>query len=363
MDSRTPASSRHRDGLSAPVGEERRSDAGVTAALVVVQLLFAGHYLAAKLVLDVVPAKAWAVLRILPAAALVLAVAYSRGIPRLSWRDLRGLATYALFGVVLNQIFFVEGLARTTPAHSALLNTTIPIATILFATLLGRERPTLVRVAGMALAFVGALVLLRVDRLELQSTWFRGDILTMLNAASFGLFLVLSKPAVVRIGATSATAGILAFGSLGIAAAGSRDLAHFNLGSVPAYLWTIAAFIILFATVLPYFLNAWALARVESSRVAIFVYLQPVIATALSAGVLGEKVTVRFYVSSALVFAGVFLATRSAPREKKGGARDGDDEDGRPERREALQLRERAGLLRNEGSGATEIGGGGASGA
>ncbi len=284
------------------------------AALVAVQIVFAVHYLAAKVLLHEIPPKAWAVLRILPAAAIFLAIAMARGIPRLRGRDLGALAVQAFFGVVLNQLFFVEGLARTTPAHSALLCTTIPIATLLLACALGREPLRPKRVLGVLCALAGVLVLLRVDRLEVRAEWFRGDLLTLLNAISFGLFLVLMKPTATRLGPIVATAGALAFGSVGIALAGAHDLSQLDLAAVPGPVWGIAAFIIVGPTVATYLLNAWASTRVDSSEVAVFVYLQPVIATALSALILGEVVTPRLFASAALIFAGLFLATHSTKR-------------------------------------------------
>ena len=33
----------------------------------------------------------------------------------------------------LNQVLFIEGLARTTPTHSSLINATIPVNTLLLA--------------------------------------------------------------------------------------------------------------------------------------------------------------------------------------------------------------------------------------
>lgn len=297
----------------------RRKISTVHVALVAVQLQFAVHYLAAKVLLREIPAGAWAVLRILPAAALFLALGAKVGIPRLRGRDLAELGMYAFFGVVLNQVMFIQGLSRTTPAHSALINTTIPIATILFATLLGRESWRPLRAFGVAISLCGVLVLLKVDQLQMRAEWFVGDLMTLVNAASFGLFLVLSKRGVARWGPIPATAGFLAFGSVGIALAGAGDLAHFDLATVSAKTWWIAAFIILGPTGATYFLNSWALTRVESSQVALFVYLQPVIAAALSAAFLGEPITGRFVASALLVFCGVYFATRPKAGSETGG--------------------------------------------
>ncbi len=289
-------------------------NAKVLAALLVVQIVFAVHYLAAKVLLQDIPPRAWAVMRILPAAAIFCVFALRRGIPRLTTKDLGELALQSLFGVVLNQVLFIEGLARTTPAHSALINTTIPIATLLLAFALGRESLRPLRALGIACALVGVLVLLRVDHLELRAEWFRGDVLTMLNALSFGLFLVLSKPTATRLGPIVAVAGTLAFGSLGIALLGAGELSGVDLAAVPPRTWWIAGFIVLGPTVATYLLNAWALTRIDSSQVAVFVYLQPVIAASLSASLLGEAITLRLVVSAALIFAGLFFATRPSKR-------------------------------------------------
>jgi drug/metabolite transporter (DMT)-like permease len=75
-------------------------------------------------------------------------------------------------------------------------------------------------------------------------------------------------------------------------------------------LLTLAAYVIVFPTVLAYFLNYWALARVRSSEVALFIYLQPVLAGTLSVGFLHEPLSVRLVASAALVLLGVLFAPR-----------------------------------------------------
>jgi drug/metabolite transporter (DMT)-like permease len=300
------------------VPDARHAGRGVWVALIAVQVMFAVHYLAAKVILAQVPASAWATLRLVAGAAVFLTIYAASGRRRraapVPGRDLLRLAGLSVFGVILNQICFTEGLARTTPSHSALINTTIPVATVAFAVLLGRESVGRRGLLGIALALAGVLVLLRVDRLELRAEWFRGDLLTQLNAASFALFLVLSRDTIRRVGPTAATAGVLSFGSIGVALYGGADAARVEYGSLSPLLGALALYVVVFPTVLAYFLNYWALTRVESSKVALFVYLQPVIASALSVALLGEVLGPRLVVSSALVFLGVFFAVRDGDR-------------------------------------------------
>jgi drug/metabolite transporter (DMT)-like permease len=62
----------------------------------------------------------------------------------------------------------------------------------------------------------------------------------------------------------------------------------------------------------------WALARVDSSVVAFFIYLQPVIATTLSVVLLHERPGFAVLCGGALIFLGVYLALRPRLRAVRG---------------------------------------------
>ena len=286
----------------------------VYAALVAVQVIFGVHYFAAKLVLAMMPPRAWAAIRITGAAALLMGynLLFPRRHPRAA--DLGRIALYALFGVVINQILFVEGLSRTTPSHSAVINSLIPVFTLGFALLLGQERPTRARWASIAVSFASVLVLLRVESFRPSDELVLGDLLTLANAGSFSLFLVLSRGFLRRSDPLAATAWLLCFGAAGILAVGAGPLARLSLGSLPARFWWLAGYSILFATVVAYFLNYYALRHTDSSLVALFIYMQPPIATGLSMLFLGERPTPRFWIATAGIFSGVYLAVRERGR-------------------------------------------------
>lgn len=282
----------------------------VLFALVAVQVLFAIHYPVTKVLLGTIPPQAWAAYRLCTAAVLMAILRFRLDPRPLPLVDHARLAGFALFGVVLNQICFIEGMARTTPTHSALINTTIPVLTLTFAVLLGRERLRGTSALGVLFAMAGVLVLLQVDHLQFRGEWFAGDLLTQVNAASFSFFLVISRRTVQRIGAVRSTAVLLGWGAVGLAFWGGPAALAVPLGTWTPKLIALGAYAIVFPTVVAYFLNNWALARVDSSQVALFVYLQPILAAALSVTLLGEVLTPRLGVASALVFAGVLFATR-----------------------------------------------------
>jgi drug/metabolite transporter (DMT)-like permease len=287
----------------------------VTAALILVQVLFGIHYYAAKVVLLEIPPRAWAFVRVAAAALLLLplAVAFAgrRSLPR--GADLARLAGLSVFGVVINQLCFVEGLSRTTPSHSSLINCSIPVLTLVLAMLFRQERAAPRKLFSITLALAGVLALLRID----EAVWDPmtvGDLLTVVNATSFSLFLVLSRPVLARLDAFVATGLLFAFGAVVMLPVSFSSVATVDPGALswPVLGW--AVYIVLGATVLAYSLNYAALRRVESSMVALFIFLQPLLAAALDIWLLDGRWTGRLAVSGTLILAGVAMALLGGKR-------------------------------------------------
>jgi drug/metabolite transporter (DMT)-like permease len=281
--------------------------ARVRAALLTVQLLFGVHYLAGKIVVEVLDPAAWAALRALSALVILAALAAvgKRRLPR--GRDMWYLAGCALLGVTLNQILFLEGLSRTTPAHSALICSTIPLFTLAGAVLLRQERPTGRKIMGLAIGMIGVLVLLEVDRFSLDARYLAGDLMTLANAVFYGLYVALSGRVMARHDPLGATTVVFAWGTLGILFYGGGSLLQAPLAEIPPMVYGMMAYAVVGATVATYVLNLWALKHTQASRVALYVILQPVVATALAVMMLGEPVTWRLVTAGLLVLGGLML--------------------------------------------------------
>lgn len=302
-----------------PPLHRRDRPASVVTGLLAVQVFFGFHYIGAKIILAWLPPMGWATIRAVSAAAILIPVVL---LSRRKWPDnpqdhLR-LAIYAVFGVALNQSFFVLGLSRTVPSHSALINTMIPVATLIIAILMGREALNGSKGAGIAVSVAGALYLLAHSGLDLGEGILQGDLITLGNALSYSFFLVISKPILRKYRSDVVTAMLLLYGSIYIAAVGIWQLDAATLSLVPTSAWGWAVFVILFPTVGAYLLNAYALKRVDSSLVALFIYVQPLIATALAALILGERPTIHLGIAGALIFAGVYLAVSGRIAEPAG---------------------------------------------
>jgi len=158
------------------------------------------------------------------------------------------LAVFSVFGVAVNQVCFVEGLQRTTATHSAIINTAIPVMTLVFAVLMGRETIDGAKGLSLLLAFSGVLLVVRPDRASLGGTTLVGDLLTLANGTSYAFFLVVSKRLISRVDPLAATAVLMSFGAVAIGAWGAPAIASFDWSSVPASAWANAGFIVLVPT-------------------------------------------------------------------------------------------------------------------
>lgn len=288
--------------------EKRQSQ--VQAALIAVQLLFGVNYLVSKAVVDVMDPAAWATLRSASALVILAGITWvgRHTLPR--GRDLWYLGGCALLGVTANQILFLEGLSRTTPAHASLICSQIPLFTLTAAVVMGRERLDGRKAAALVCGMVGVLVLLEVDRLRLDARYLVGDLLVLANAVAYGLYVALSGRVMSRNDPLGATTVVFLFGAAGIGLYGADDLLRVPLQALAAADWVRMAYVVLGATVLTYALNLFALKHTQASRVALYIFLQPVVATVLSVLVLGEAVTWRLLVAGGLVLASLLLRER-----------------------------------------------------
>ena len=273
------------------------------------QVLFGLHYPLIKPAFGAgLDPGAWAAVRVVCATLLLLGSArwFACPFPN-KRRDLWGLAGAAVLGVVINQICFSIGLSYTTPGYSALISATIPVTALLFAWILRFERPDLMRASGVAVAAGGVAFMLTG---QLEADWRMGNLITLVNALSFGCFLVVSRPLYRRVHPYAGTAVIFSFGTLGILAAVGWRIPLVDWFALPWWVWGAMAYAILGATVGAYALNAFALRHADSSVVGLFILLQALIATAVSALMGTERLDRRFAVAATLVAIGVAIVVR-----------------------------------------------------
>lgn len=280
--------------------------------MLVQSLLSAGTYLAAKRALaDLSPFEV-ALFRFALAGSFYAGLWRWSGV-RIARRDLLALAGLGVLAIPVNQGLFLYGMSLTTPGHGALLYALAPVFVFLLARWRLGERTTARKVAGVALAFAGVVVVLAARgaiALAAARRGLLGDLLILVAVLAWSVFAVAGKPFVERYGVLASTGVAIAAGSAAYLPIGLvlSDLSAF--GRVSPGGWAALLYLAVLQTVVAYLLYYWALRREQASRIAIWANTQPVLAAALSWVLLGEAVTPTFALGGAMVIAGVVLTER-----------------------------------------------------
>ena len=101
--------------------------------------------------------------------------------------------------------------------------------------------------------------------------------LIVANSLSYGIYVATSKSVITRNGAFRSMMWVFVFAAVICAPIGIWSMSSVDLNAVSPQIWALILYIAIGATAAPYLLNAWALARVTPSTVAVYIYLQPLI--------------------------------------------------------------------------------------
>src|SRR5262249_7185018 len=229
---------------------------------------------------------------------------------RMPAKDFRWLLLCSAMGIIGNQLLYLKGLSLTTVINTTLLNTTMPAFTLFVSILFGYDRLSLRRVMGILLAATGVIYLVNPLRADLSHETTIGNLLIMGNSLLYSAYIVASKDLFERYGALNVITWLFLLSAILAIPIGIYNITYEELVNVGLKVWMLIALIILLPTVGAYYLNSWALVKVSPSTVAVYIYLQPLIAFGVTPFLLGETWSRRTVVAAALIFTGVAIVTK-----------------------------------------------------
>jgi len=247
--------------------------------------------------------------------ALLLAMVSLRGAsplpPRTSWP---ALALMGFVGIFVHQMLQAFGLRLTTAVHSGWLIGLIPIWSAVLSVVLLKERFGAMKLAGLIGGFAGALLVISRGQfgsgiLQLPAT--RGDFLILLSTINWAVYSILGHATIKRLGPTRATAGAMLFGWLMLAPFFLFERGWRELPNLSAAGWGAVLFLGIGCSGLGYLFWYGALERIEVSRVAAFLYLEPLVTLLAAVILLQEPVTMTTAIGGLLVLLSVFVIQRA----------------------------------------------------
>lgn len=286
-----------------------------TAALIAAftaNLIYGLNYVVAKGIMpEYLQPRSIIFVRVIVAALLFWLITPFVAAEKVSRKHLFQIAVAALFGVATNQILFFEGLNLTTPINASIIMVGVPIAVLLFSQWIAKERITKTKVLGISLgAFGAAFLILGSGEISFHQDTFAGNILILLNASAYALYLVLIKPVMKHYKALTVMRWVFLFGTIYIIPFTLPLALKANWSEIPFDIWLSITYVIVFTTFLAYLLNNYSLKTIHPSTNSVFIYLQPVFSSFVAISFKKDTLEIQEVVAALFIFAGVYFVTR-----------------------------------------------------
>lgn len=225
--------------------------------------------------------------------------------------DFPRIAAAAFFGVALNMLTFFKGLSLTSPISASVIMVTTPIIVLILSAILLKERMLKRKVFGIILGLVGtAFLILYGKSIGNSSNAVLGNSLVLVNAVSYGFYLIIVKKLMVKYNAFTFVKWIYLFGFLMVLPFGWSELQVVDWSVIPTDIGWKIGFVVFFSTFLTYLLNLLSMKELKPEMVAVFIYLQPLFATVFAISLGKDELNWIKIISAILIFTGVYLVTQ-----------------------------------------------------
>nr|WP_255702494.1 DMT family transporter [Salinimicrobium sediminilitoris] len=251
-------------------------------------------------------------LRVTGAAILFWLISFMGPKEKVATSDWPRLFGCAVLGMCINMLFFFKGLNLTTPINSSVITTITPIIVLVLAALLIKERITLLKILGILTGLAGALGLILFSSSQVQNAPNipLGNLLVLVNATSYGLYLILVKPLTAKYHPFTLMKWLFLMAVFINLPFTLQEFTEVDWTNLPKEAILGMSFVVFGTTFLTYLLNVYALKQLSASTISAFVYLQPLIAIVYAVSTGADSLNMLKIVAALLVFSGVYMVTR-----------------------------------------------------
>lgn len=287
--------------------------------LIGAQLLYGANYTIAKEVMpEFIQPFGFVLLRCLGAVSMFWTVSLFVK-EKLDLKDLPKLALCAVFGIVINQLMFFKGLSLTHPINAAVIMISTPILVLVMAAVIIKERITTKKALGIGIGMFGTLLILVMGKtLSFGSDTFLGDILILVNASSYGVYLVLISPIMKKYHPITVIKWVFLFGLIMVLPFGYSEFSQIEWSSFPPHVVWATVFVVVGLSFFAYLFNISALKYVSPSVVSTYIYLQPIIASTIAITMGKDQLSWIKVASALLICLGVYLVSSKSKLQLAG---------------------------------------------
>ena len=295
---------------------ERRQKISAMAGLVLAVSFWGINSVVAKGVIDDIPPMALSFYRWVTALVFLLPFAFKRvqEEKRVIRDNLGVLFLLSLPSVAIYNSMLYLGAMYTTATNISLVVAAMPAMTLGISWLINKDRPKLIQSAGIGLSLAGVVAIVAKGSMAtiLSMDVNPGDILVMISISSWALYSVLLKRTSLSISPITFLFMTIVFGLTAI---------------FPFYLWeffftggftlnrsVVVVFIFLgiCPSILSYIFWNQGVKKLGAATASIFVYLVPLVTSAIAYVFLGERLLSYHFTGGAMILVGLICSTRES---------------------------------------------------
>ncbi len=295
----------------------RRGKAEGHAAIIAANAIFGlGVPVSSYLLRDWVTPNVYMASRCVGAALVFWGLSLFAPRERVAGRDLAVIVLSGLLGFVVSQTLTAWALVYTTPVYFSLIATLTPVATMILAAVFLNEGITGMKAAGVFAGIAGAALMVALKWQDGSgSNDLLGIFFALMSLLTWAVYLTVTRKVSQRYTALTQMKWVFLVSSVVVLPYTVAEFGTTRLYGGPAdaeWLTGMAAmlFIVVFATVLGYFMIPFAMKYLKATTVSVYTNLQPVVASLVAIAMAQDTLTWDKPAAAALVMAGAYLVTK-----------------------------------------------------
>jgi drug/metabolite transporter (DMT)-like permease len=279
--------------------------------LLFVVAIWAGTFVATKLVLTQIPPAISALYRYI-VASVILLVLNSKNREKIEKRDYPSLLLLGLTGVTFYYLLQHYGIRYTNAIDASILVSLSPVFICLISWILLKEAVKPITIAGLLLALAGSILVIGGGKLSLGGLETRlwGNILILLTALSWAVYSVYGKKLLLKY----KTITLITWTTL----IGTIFLIPFSLAEISSgqniwldwFGWLYILYLGGAASVYGYLAWYRALNKLPYVTVGSYLYFRPVLTGIIAGIVLNEQIGLEVLIGGVIIILGTYLSTK-----------------------------------------------------
>lgn len=286
--------------------------------LTITALFWAGAFFAAKWAVEIAPPVTTAFLRFAIAGLVLIGLASAQKQITLPRKAYAGAAGMAVIGIFLYNIFFFEGLSRTSALNGSLIASANPAITALLSRAFRGDRTSPRQWFGICVSFLGVVLVISGGSVQalLHLDVNPGDLFILGSATCWAVYSILARGVLSQASSIVTSAFTCTAGAILLAPLAFRENST-AWQSSPGF-WAATLYMAIFSSVIAYLWWNDGVREIGPARSAIFVNLVPVFVMVLSV-LSGHFPGPAQTLGGIFVLAGVYLTAGPQGRPRKSG--------------------------------------------